>query len=197
MPSILRGALMTISLIITACMPSTPIYTSAFYSALPAPNTRVFVVGNHMQVLATTEAWLQDRGLYVIDRTAKQANTVTSADVPCREECDTAAALEVAETTGADYLILFKVSMERAPERLSIIIKGLTTKTGEEIFHAEGTELLGREWMHPEDKNEALDHILCHALATVWRYRPGGYSDDRSDHYCHLPPPHASRFDIR
>ena len=143
-----------------------------------------------MAVLVTTEAWLQDRGLYPINRNAQRANAFPS-EIPCPKRCDTGATLEAAKAAGADYLILFKVSIEHAPERLSIIIKGLATKTGEEIFRTEGTELLDSEWMHPEDKNEALNHILCHALATVWQYRPGGYLDDRSDHYCQLPRLHV------
>lgn len=191
MPYILNVSLMAIGLIMSACAPDKPIYTSAFYSTLPSLNSRVFVSGNNMAVLNTTKTWLQDRGLYPIDRNAQQANAMGSPDSICPTRCDLDASLEAAKTAGADYLILFNVSMDHAPERMSIIIKGLAIKTGEEIFRAEGTELLGDEWMHPEDKNEALNHILCHALATVWQYRAGGYSDDRSNHYCQLPRHHA------
>jgi len=183
--------LTAIGLTMSACASDKPIYTSAFYSTLPSLNSRVFVSGNNMAVLTTTETWLQDRGLYPTDRNALQANAMGSADILCPTRCDTGASLEAAKAAGADYLILFNVSMEHAPEQISITIKGLATKTGEEIFRAEGTELLGGEWMHPEDKNEASNHILCHALATVWQYRSGGYSDDRSNHYCRLPRHHA------
>ncbi|MDQ6735763.1 MAG: hypothetical protein M3Z35_16885 [Nitrospirota bacterium] len=149
------------------------------------------VAGNNMAVLATAETWLQDRGLYVINRNAAQGNAVASTGIPCHEWRETTAMLEAARTVGADYVILFKVSMEHAPERLSIVIKSLATKTGEEIFQAEGTEFLTGERMDAEDKDEALNHISCHALATVWRYRPSGPSDERSDHYCHMARPHA------
>lgn len=191
MQYILYVSLMTMGLIMSACASSEPIYTSASYSTLPSPNSRVSITGNNMAVLATAETWLQDRGLYVTDRNAAQGNARASTGIPCHEWCETAAMLEAARTGGADYVILFKVSMEHAPERLSIIIKSLATKTGEEIFRAEGTELLRSEWMDAEDKNEALNHISCHVLATVWRYRPSGPSDDGSDHYCHIPRPHA------
>jgi hypothetical protein len=191
MSYILSVSLMAISLIMNACASDKPIYTSAFYSTLPSLNSRVFVAGNNMAVLTTTETWLQDRGLYPIDRNAQQANAMGSPDILCPTRCDTGTSLDAAKTAGADYLILFNVSMEHAPERMLIIITGLAIKTGEEIFRAEGTELLGSEGMHPDDKNEALNHILCHTLATVWQYRPGGYLDDRSNHYCQLPPRHT------
>ena len=191
MPYILRMSLIMMGLIMGACASYAPIYTSASYSTLPSPSSRVSVVGNNMTILPTATAWLQDRSLYVVAQNTAQANATASSSAPCLVGCEATGALEAAKAAGADYLILFNVSMEHGPERLSIVIKSFATKTGEEIFRAAGTELLGSEWMHPEDKNEALNHILCHVLATVWGYRPGGPSDDRSDHYCHLPGPHA------
>jgi hypothetical protein len=186
MQYVLRLSLITIGLIMSACASSEPIYTSASYSTLPAPGRRVSVAGNNMTVLATAKTWLQDRGLYVIDKNVSQENTVASTSTPCHEWCDTTATLETGRTVGADYVIIFKVSMEHAPERLSIVIKSLATKTGEEIFRAESREFLSGDRMDAEDRNEALNHLTCHALATVWRYRPGGPSEDRSDHYCHM-----------
>jgi len=170
-----------------ACASHKLIYTSASYSSLPPANSRVYLVSNNLAILATAETWLQDRGLYVVAQNAAHANAMAATGAPCLHGCETAVALEAAKAAKTDYVILFTVSMEHAPERLSIAIKSLAIKTGEEIFRTEGTELLGNEWMHPEDKNEALNHILCHALATVWRYRPGGPSDDQSDHYCQIP----------
>jgi hypothetical protein len=185
-PPILTVCLIMLAL--GACASHKPIYTSASYSMLPASGSRVSVVVNNMAILATAETWLQDRGLYVVPQNTAQTNTKASTGAPCLDRCERAAALETAKAAGADYAILVNVSMAHAPERLSIVIKGFATKTSEEIFQAEGTKFLGKEWMHPEDKNEALNHIFCHALATVWRYRPGGLSDDQSDHYCHIPP---------
>lgn len=174
-------------LVMGACASHTPIYTSASYSMLPPPSSRVSVVGNNMAIFATAKAWLQDRSLYVVAQNAAQDHAAASTGAPCLDRCEGAGAMEAAKAANADYLILFNVSMGHAPERLSIAIKSLATKTGKEIFRAEGTQWLSGEWMHPEDINEALNHILCHALATVWRYRPGGLSDDRSHHYCHIP----------
>jgi hypothetical protein len=191
MQYVLRLSLITMLIIMSACSSREPIYTSASYSTLPASGGRVSVVGNNMTVLETAETWLQDRGLHVIDRNAAQGNAAASTGTPCHEWCDTTATLEAARTVGADYVIIFKVSMEHAPERLSIIIKSLATKTGNEIFQAESSrEFLSSDRMDAEDKNETLNHLTCHALATVWRYRPGGASD-RSDHYCHMARPHA------
>ena len=191
MPYIVNVSLLVLGLITSACVSNTPIYTSASYSTLPPPTSRVFVTGNKTTVLATTATWLQERGIYPIGHNGQHDAGRVSAAVPCDEPCETRSALEAARTADAEYLILFNVSTRHAPERFSIVITGLATKSGEEIFHAEGTQLLGSEWMHPDDKNEALDHIVCHALATVWRYRPGGYSSDRSDHYCRLPGPNS------
>lgn len=191
MQYVFRLSLITMGFIMSACASREPIYTSASYSTLPASGGRVSVVGNNMAVLATAETWLQDRGLHVIDRHAAQGNAAASTGTPCHEWCDTTATLEAARTVGVDYVIIFKASMEHAPERLSIIIKSLATKTGEEIFQAESRESLSNDRMDTEDKSEALNHLTCHALATVWRYRPGGPSDDRSDHYCHMARPQA------
>ena len=178
-------------LVMGACASHIPIYTSASYRTLPSSSSRVSVVSNNMAILVTAETWPQDRDLYVVPQNTAQSNTMASSGAPCVDGCETATALKAAKTAGADYLILFNVSREHAPERLSIVIKSFATKTGEEIFRAEGTELFGGERMHPEDQNEALNHILCHTLATVWQYRPGGPSDDRSNHYCHIHRRHA------
>jgi hypothetical protein len=99
--------------------------------------------------------------------------------------------LEAAKAADVDYVVLFRVSMERAPERFSIMISGFTVKSGKEIFSAGGTEFLGPEGVDESDRNAAPTHILCHALATVWQYRPGGYSVNKSMDYCHIPRPHA------
>jgi hypothetical protein len=178
-------------LIVSACASSEPIYTSASYSTVPELGQRVSVAGNNMMVLATAKTWLQDRGMYVIDKNALQENAVASTGAPCHEWCDSTTTLEAGRTVGADYVIIFKASMEHAPERLSIVIKSLATKTGGEIIRAESRKFLSDDRMDAEDKNEALNHLICHALATVWRYRPGGPSEDRSDHYCHMARPQA------
>ncbi len=191
MPLIRSASLLSMCLILSACGASRQIYISSSHNTLPSPGARVSVVGNSMTVLSSAESWLRDRDLYVIDLGPAQPHTTAASSVPCPEQCETTAAVEAAKTAGADYVVLFRVSTEHAPERFSIMISGFAVKSGKEIFSAGGTEFLRPEGVGENDRNAAPTNILCHALATVWHYRPGGYSGDKSLDYCHIPRPHA------
>ena len=189
---VLRGvSLLSMGLILSACGVDRQIYISSSYSVLPSPGTRVSVVGNNMTVLSSAENWLRDRDLYVIELGSAQARPTPASALPCPEQCQTTAAVEAAKAAGVDYLVLFRVSMEHAPERFSIMISGFAVKSGKEIFSTSGTEFLGPEGVDENDRHAAPRRILCHALATVWQYRPGGYSIDKSIDYCHIQLPHA------
>lgn len=189
---IIRGiSLLWICLVLSACGAGRQIYVSSSYHSLPSPGARVSVIGNNMTLLSSAESWLRDRDLYVIALGSAQPHTTPASGVPCREQCETTAAVEAAKAAGVDYVVLFRLSVEHAPERFSILITGLAVKSGKEIFTAGGTELLGVEELDDDDRNAAPTHILCHALATVWQYRPGGYSVDDSMDFCHISRPHA------
>lgn len=187
-----RGiGLLWMCLILSACGAGRQIYVSSSYSALPSPGARVSVVGNHMTVLSSAENWLRDRDLYVIELGAAQPHPTPTSGGPCREQCETRVAVEAAKAAGADYVVFFHVSMEHAPERFSMVISGIAVTSGKEIFSAGGTEFLAPERMDEKDRHATPTHILCHVLAAIWQYRPGGYSPDKSMDYCHIPRPHA------
>jgi hypothetical protein len=183
--------LLSICLFVSACAGGRDIYTTASYSTLPSTSSRVSVWGNNKLVLATAETWLRDRGLYVIDGTLPFGTAIASSDRLCPERCDSATALKAAKAGGADYVIFFHLSTAHTPERLLVVITGISMTTGEQIFRADGTEYLTIPRSNEEDRINALNNILCHALATVWQYRPGGYPEDRSINYCYLPRLHA------
>jgi hypothetical protein len=191
MPLIRSASLLCMCLILSACGAPRQIYISSSYHTLPSPGARVSVVGNNMTVLSSAESWLRDRDLYVIELGSAQPHTTPASGAPCSEQCQTKAALDAAKVSGVDYVVLFRVSMEHAPERFSIMVAGFAVKSGKEIFNSAGTEFLMPEGVDENDRNAAPTHILCHALATVWQYRPGGYSVDESMDYCHIPRPHA------
>ena len=191
MPLIRSASLLWICLILSACGAGRQIYISSSYNTLPSPGARISVVGNNMTVLSSAESWLRDRDLYVIELGAAQPHTTPASGVPCPEQCEITAALEAAMTAGVDYVMFFRVSIEHAPERFAIVISGFAVKSRKEIFTAGGTEFLGPEGVNEHDRDATPTHILCHALATVWQYRPGGYSVDKSIDYCHIPRPHA------
>jgi len=96
-----------------------------------------------------------------------------------------------ADYMDADYMVLFHVSAEHNPERLSIVVTSASMRTGNAIFRADGTVYIGTDLADEEERTSALNTLLCHALATVWQYRPGGYATDGSPNYCHLARLHA------
>jgi hypothetical protein len=191
MPLIRTAGLWWICLILSACGAGRPIYISSSYHTLPSPGARVSVIGNNVTVLSSVENWLRDRDLYVIELGSAQSLMNPANGVPCPEQCETTAAVEAAKAAGVDYVVIFHVSMEHAPERFAIMIRGVAVKSGKEIFTAGGTEFLGAEDLDENDRHAAPTNILCHALATVWQYRPGGYFVDNSTDYCHIPHAHA------
>lgn len=187
-----RGiTLLSICLILSACASPPHIYIASSYNGLPSPGTRVSVLGNNMTVQSSAETWLRDRDLHVIERGAGQTGMTPANGMLCPEGCEPAAAIKAGKAAGVDYVVLFRVSVEHGPEKYAVMINGFAVKSGTEIFSADGTEFLGSESLAEEDRNRALITILCHALATVWQYRPGGYSAETSMDYCHVPRPHA------
>jgi hypothetical protein len=191
MPLVRSISLLSMCLIVSACSAGRQIYISSSYHTLPSPGARVSVLGNNMSLVSSAESWLRDRGLYVIALGSPQSHTTPESGVPCPEQCNTTAAVEAAKIAGVDYVVLFHLSIEHAPERFSIVISGFDVKSGKEIFTAGGTELLKPENRDDDDPHPEPTTVLCHALATVWQYRPGGYSVDASTHYCHIPGPYA------
>jgi hypothetical protein len=191
MPLIRSVSLLSMCLIVSACGAGRQIYISSSYHTLPSPGARVSVLGNDISLLSSAESWLRDRNLYVIALGSVQPHTTAEGGVPCPEQCDTTAAVEAAKAAGVEYVVLFHLSVEHAPERSSIVINGFDVKSGKEIFTAGGTELLKPENLDDKDPHARPRTILCHALATVWQYRPAGYSVDTSTDYCHIPRPYA------
>lgn len=191
MPLIWSVGLLSVCLIVSACGIDRQISISSSYHTLPSTGARVSVLGNNMSLLSSAESWLRDRNLYVVVLNSAQFHTTPEGGVPCPERCDTTAAVEAAKAAGLDYIVLFHLSMEHAPERFSIVISGFDVKSGKEVFTAGGTELLKSENLDDNDSYAGPTTILCHALATVWQYRPGGRSVDTSTHYCHIPRPYA------
>lgn len=178
-------------LILSGCDAGRQIYISSSYKALPAPGARVSVVGNNMALLSIAQNWLRDRDLYVMELNPAHSHMTPTSAVPCPEQCEPTVAMQAAKAAGADYAVLFRMSMEHAPERVFLIINGFAVSSGMEIFNASGTQFLGSQRLNKEEGDATSIHILCHALATVWQYRPGGYSADKSIDYCHIPRPHA------
>lgn len=191
MPLIRSVSLLWMYLIVSACGAGRQIYISSSYHTLPSPGARVSVLGNNITVLSSAESWLRDRDLYVIALSPAQLHTTPESGVPCPDQCDTTAAVEAAKAAGVDYVVLFRVSMEHGPERFSIMISGFDVRSGKEIFTAGGTDFLGPKDTDGNDPHATPTHILCYALATVWQYRPAGYSVDNSMDYCHIARPHA------
>ncbi|WP_447986134.1 hypothetical protein [Nitrospira sp. Nam74] len=192
MPVMWHVSVLCMCVIVSACGANRQIYvSSSSYHALPSPGARVSVIGNDARVLSSAKEWLHDRNLYVIELGPAQPLTIPESIATCPEQCHTAAVLGAAKAAGVDYVVFFRVSMDHTPERFSVTINGFAVKSGKEIFSATGTDFLGPEKMDENDRSLAPSHILCHALATVWQYRPGGYSIDKSIDYCHIPVPRA------
>lgn len=182
--------LLLICLFISACTSGRDIYTSASYNALPTTSSRISVQGNNGVVLTMAKAWLRDRGLYVIEDELSYSVAISKNDGLCARPCPMTAPAERAKPVDADYVVRFHVSAEHNPERLSIVVTSAAMRTGNEIFSAEALVSMGTDLTNEEERNSALKSLLCHALATIWQYRPGGYANDWSFNYCYLPRVH-------
>ena len=162
-----------------------PVTTGSF-KALPSPGERVLVEGSEPAVVNAVAAWLEDRGLIVIEQNELRQYLGNDTLRQCGEECIRTAMIDGARALGADELILAQSSRLQVPDRLTVSLQGLAVRTGEDLWNASGQLVISRTALNEEQITQELATVACHALATMWGYRPAGVITERSVDFCHL-----------
>ena len=154
------------------------IYTAGSFRAIPGEGTSVFVWAEDPAVRAMVQTWLRGHGLIVVD----------AASAPQEREscqgCERKAALSQAKSLKADQVVLVYSTRNKDPEQLAVSVQSLSVHNEENLWNGTARKDF------PADASGELLHrnlelLSCHALATVWRYRPAGYLSDASKDYCY------------
>ncbi|MGH7230169.1 MAG: hypothetical protein ACREJU_02270 [Nitrospiraceae bacterium] len=183
---------------LTAC--TSPIYpvTTGSYRSLPKQPERLMVWGTeHAEAQSAVAAWLQKRGLTIIDRQKLQQALAERAPDSTLSQ-DEKSLLQAARSIGVDTLVFVDASRMATPtpqgaarpgdpttlHSTSIIIRGVDVKTGDVEWNAQAS-------YSPTDheKDGAFMTLACQALATVWGFRPAGYHKVSSSDMCHVNTP--------
>jgi hypothetical protein len=156
-----------------------PVITTGSYKSLPRPGTSLMISSRDPEVRGTVARWLQDRELAVVGMEKSEAE-------PC-ENCTTDQLLAQARRLNAEQIVLFDITKPHQADRRLLSIRGLSLVDGTELWS--GTAW---SWLPPDVSTEELQRervlLACHALATVWRFRPAGIPLNRSIDPCYYRP---------
>jgi hypothetical protein len=161
-----------LGLVLGGCSASLePIYTSGSYTRLPRDDMRVVLLTNEKALTASVRQWLEDRHLEVI-------HAATTDCVRCEADA--------LRTNGPSFddAVLVEAIRASALHRMIVTVRGLP-KTGARDLWS------GTAWNHlpPDVGGEEAERnavtLSCHALGTIWRYRPAGITLNRSLDLCH------------
>ena len=173
-----RRVLLTMAVLSWGCATHVQIYTTGSFKALPREGTKIFVQGNARTGREMAERWLQDRGLIVL-----HGPDAADSSVLCKTCHDEQAAL--AKTQGAEQAVSVQSSRLRDPDRLVVFVQSLSIHTKEEVWNSTAWEQFP-EGLPSEEAEAKIALLTCHALATVWRYRPAGYPTNTSRDLCNI-----------
>jgi hypothetical protein len=154
------------------------IYTAGSFRAIPGEGTSVFVWAEDPAVRTMLQAWFRRHGLIILDAASARGEKKTC------QGCERKAALSQARLLKADQVVLAYFTRNKDPEQLTVSVESLSVHNEDNLWN--GT---ARKDFPADVSGELLDTNLellsCHALATVWRYRPAGYLSDASRDYCY------------
>jgi len=155
------------------------IYTGGSFRAIPGEGTSLFVWAEDPALRKAVQTWLQGHKLIVLD-TASPRQEVESCD-----GCERNAALSQARSLKAEQVVLVYSSQNKDTEQLTVTVQSLFVWNEQDAWSG-----LARMDVPADVSGELLQVNLrllaCHALATVWRYRPAGYLSDASRDYCYF-----------
>jgi len=155
-------------------------FTAASFKAIPPEGTRVLVWGQPQAAVTATEVWLRNRGLVVVDRTKAEPQS-------CRDNCPEESVLKLGRNVRADQIVFLHTSTEQEPKQVIASIRSVRASTSEDLWQATAREAVPAQASEEELSGE-LVKVVCHALATAWGFRGGGYLRDPSLDFCHLKP---------
>jgi hypothetical protein len=138
----------------------------------------VLVWGQSQVAVAATEMWLRNRGLVVVDRSKGESQS-------CRDDCPEESVLKVGKSMRVDQVVFLHTSTEQDPKRVMTSIRSVRASTSEDLWRATARDAVPAQ-ASEEEVSGALVKVVCHALATAWGFRGGGYERDPSLDFCHL-----------
>ena len=154
------------------------IYTNGSFRTIPEEATRVAVWAEDPTVRQAVQRWLRGHGLVVLDTAFLRQETESC------QECERKAALSQARQLKAEQVILAYLSRNTDPEQLAVSVQSLSVHNEEDLWNGMARKNLSAD-LTGESLHASITLLSCHALATVWRYRPAGYLNDPSKDYCY------------
>lgn len=155
------------------------IYTAGSFRVIPGEGTSLFVWAEDPTVRKAVQIWLRGHRLIVLDATSPRQ------EVESCNGCERNAALFQARSLKAEQVVLAYSSQNKDMEQLTVSIQSLFVQNEQDAWSG-----LARMDVPADVSGELLQTNLrllaCHALATVWRYRPAGYLGDASRDYCYF-----------
>ncbi|MDF0675207.1 MAG: hypothetical protein P0120_12845 [Nitrospira sp.] len=155
------------------------IYTAGSFRAIPGEATSVFVWAEDPTVRKAVQTWLRGHKLIILDATSPRQEAESCAG------CERTAALSQARSLKAEQVVLAYSSRKKDMEQLTVSVQSLFVQDEEDAWSG-----MARGDVPADASGELLQANLrllaCHALATVWRYRPAGYLSDASKDYCYF-----------
>ncbi len=157
------------------------IYTAGSFRAIPGEETSVLVWADDPTVHRTVQTWLRNHGLIVVDMTSPRQ------EMESCQGCERKTVLSQARLLKADQVVFAQLSRSENPDRLEIFIQSLSVKTEEDLWNGTARRNLPVDVVG-EQLETNVARLSCHALATVWRYRPAGYlsKTSTSKDYCYF-----------
>jgi hypothetical protein len=177
-----RSLLLTLALLSSGCSEGLRhIYTGGSFRTIPGEGTAVLVWVENPTVRKTVQTWLEKHGVIVLD-TASPRQEMES----CRD-CERKEALSQARLLKAEQVVFAHLSREKNPDQLAIFIQSLSAQNEEDLWNGTARQSFPAH-VSGEHLQRDLAVLSCHALATVWRYRPAGYLSGMliSRDYCHF-----------
>jgi TusA-related sulfurtransferase len=153
-----------------ACSSATPVYTTGSYTRLPPHGMRIVVAANDPAVANTVRQWLEDRELVVVHADFESASEKS--------------VLNHGAQLGAQQAVLVESNRTARPARMEITIKGLSIPDGRDMWSGRAWNALPADVFGEEAQRNA-ETLTCHALATIWRYRPAGIPVNPSNDPCY------------
>jgi hypothetical protein len=154
------------------------IYTAGSFRTIPEEATRVAVWAEDPTVRQAVQTWLRGPGLVALDAAFFRQGTESC------QECEQQAALSQAGQLTAEQVILAYLSWNKDPEQLVVSVQSLSVPNGEDLWNGMARKNVSAD-LTGEQLQGSITLLSCHALATVWRYRPAGYLNDPSKDYCY------------
>jgi hypothetical protein len=132
---------------------------------------RVVLLTNEEALTASVRQWLEDRNLEVI-------HAATTDCVRC--------GADALANNGPSFEDAVLVEASRAPalHRMIVTVRGLSKTDARDLWSGTAWNHLPADVGGEEAERNAVT-LSCHALGTIWRYRPGGITLSRSLDLCH------------